>query len=320
MEACKICANVTNNQSIYIREMMYNTGETFEYMQCASCKFVQLLDIPDDMQRYYPENYSSFEVRTKKSNWLINLFRKWSAAHCIGTRRNLAGSILFTLFGAGFSEKLAGMKIPFDAKILDVGTGNGQNLLSLQRYGFSNLSGIDPYIKHDIEHHTGIKIKKTDIYTINEKYDLVMLNHVLEHMDEQQRVVQKLHDLIEEDGLVLIRIPVNDCYSCRKYGVHWVAYDAPRHLYIHSAYSLIKLFNDNQFDLVSLSYDSSEYQFWASEQYQRGIPLFDDRSYAIRKDSGIFSKNQIKEFRKKARELNKINDGNAAVFYFRKAE
>jgi len=320
MDACKICSNATNNKSLYIKEMMYGTGETFEYLQCTSCKCVQLVDIPDNMQKYYPENYSSFRVQGKKSNSLLRLSRKWSAAACTGTGKNPIGSFLYKVFGAGFSEKFAGMKIPFHSKILDVGTGNGQNLLSLQRYGFTHLSGIDPFIKDDIEYTSGITIKKADIYSIEEKYDLVMLNHVLEHMDEQERVVSKLYDLVEQDGLVLIRIPVNDCYSRRKYGVHWVAWDAPRHLYIHSVNSLIKLFSDKGFELVSLSFDSSEYQFWASEQYQRGISLHDERSYALKKENGIFSKKQIRDFRKKARELNLINDGNAAAFYFKKAE
>lgn len=320
MQACKICSNEVNNKSLYIREMMYGSGETFEYMQCSSCKCIQLLDIPGDMKKYYPEDYSSFIVRSGKSTWLHNLLRKRAAAYCIGTGKDLIGRLLFAVFGAGFAEKFAGMKIPFDAKIMDVGTGKGQNLLSLHRYGFSNLSGIDPFIERDIEYPQGIKVNKTDIYGIDETYDLVMLNHVLEHMDEQKKVVQKLSELINDEGLVLIRIPVNDCYSCRKYGIHWVAYDAPRHFYIHSAHSLIKLFRDHGFDLVKLSYDSSEYQFWASEQYQRGIPLHDERSYAVNKKSGIFTKSQIRSFRKKAQDLNKINDGNAASFFFRKSD
>lgn len=320
MHACKICSNVTNNESLFIKEMMYGTGEVFEYMQCGRCKCIQLLDIPENMQKYYPEDYSSFVVKPKRSGRIRNLLRKWSASYCIGSRRHLIGRFLYMVFGAGFVEKLSGTKIPFHSKIMDVGTGNGQNLLSLQRYGFENLSGIDPYIQHDMEYPSGIKIKKSGLYDIDETYDLVMLNHVLEHMDEQKRVVRKLLEITKPDGMVLIRIPVNDCYTFRKYGVHWVALDAPRHFYIHSSYSLIQLFRENGFRLVNIRHDSSEYQFWASEQYQRGIPLHDQRSYAVNKESGLFSRKQIRGFRKKARELNKIYDGNAASFIFKKAD
>ena len=158
MKACKICSNETNNKSLYIKEMMYGTGESFEYLQCGSCKCIQLLDIPENMQKYYPADYSSFKVYSKRSNRLYNLLRKWSAAYCIGTKKSLPGRLMFTLFGAGFSEKFTGMKIPFDARIMDIGTGKGQNLLSLSRYGFRHLNGIDLYIEHDIEYPSGIKI------------------------------------------------------------------------------------------------------------------------------------------------------------------
>jgi predicted SAM-dependent methyltransferase len=274
------------------------------------------------MQKYYPKKYGPFKLRKNRSKSITDLPRQWAASYCINKRKNPfkhpLGFLLFKVFGAGFAEKFEDMNIPFNAKILDIGSGAGQHLLTLKSYGFKNLMGIDLFIDSDIHYKNDINIKKTDIYNINEKHDLVMLNHVLEHMNEQDKVVQRLYNLIDDEGIVMIRIPVNDCYSYRKYGKFWVALDAPRHFYVHTVKSLTYLFRNNGFELLKLTYDSSEYQFWASEQYQRGISLFDPKSYYVNKNDSIFNKKQIRNFRNKAIELNKINDGNAAIFFFKK--
>jgi predicted SAM-dependent methyltransferase len=318
MKKCKICSSLDGNILLTLEEKMYGTGESFEYIQCASCGCIQLSTVPENMQNYYQGNYSAYNVRQKKKGFIMDLLRKWSASYCTGISRHPGGLLTYRLFGAGFVEKFKNMQIPFSTKILDIGTGAGQNLLSLQRYGFTNVSGTDLFTPDDILNNTGFNIKKISVFDIKEQYDLVMLNHVLEHMDEQHKVVEKLHEICNDDGLVMIRVPVNGGYSYRKYGENWVAFDAPRHFYIHSVNSLTHLFNTNGFELTKLFYDSSEYQFWASEQYQLRISLHDERSYSVNPDKSIFTRKQINAFRKKARELNNINDGNAAVFFFRK--
>ncbi len=43
--------------------MMFGIGETFCYFQCAECKCLQIVEIPSNMARYYPENYYSFQQK-----------------------------------------------------------------------------------------------------------------------------------------------------------------------------------------------------------------------------------------------------------------
>ncbi|GBD90738.1 hypothetical protein BMS3Abin04_01457 [bacterium BMS3Abin04] len=65
-------------------------------------------------------------------------------------------------------------------------------------------------------------------------------------------------------------------------------------------------------------YDSDAYQFWGSEQYLKGIPMRDKRSYYENHEQSIFTKEQIKQFEVKATELNKKGEGDAACFYLKK--
>ena len=55
-ESCRICGNSENNRKHIAREMMFGTRERFEYLECARCGTVQLIDVPD-LSRYYPEDY-----------------------------------------------------------------------------------------------------------------------------------------------------------------------------------------------------------------------------------------------------------------------
>ena len=145
-----------------------------------------------------------------------------------------------------------------------------------------------------------------------------MLNHSFEHMPEPLQVLNKLYLLLNPDKYLLIRIPVAGSYSWRKYGVNWVALDAPRHFFLHTKKSIKILAEKVGFKLVDIIFDSTDYQFWGSEQYLNDIPLRDSRSYYENPNSSIFSKKQIKEFKAKAIELNKNNDGDCACFYLYK--
>jgi hypothetical protein len=72
--------------------------------------------------------------------------------------------------------------------------------------------------------------------------------------------------------------------------------------------------------LRNVIYNSSELQFWGSEQYLKDIPLRSEKSYAENAANSIFSKKQIEAFKQKAKELNSANQGDTASFLLVKQE
>jgi len=56
--------------------------------------------------------------------------------------------------------------------------------------------------------------------------------------------------------------------------------------------------------IENIVFDSTDFQFWASEQYKMDIPLNDPRSYAVDPLQSIFTGAQIEHFKKMAAELN----------------
>ncbi|MCW8849016.1 MAG: class I SAM-dependent methyltransferase, partial [Melioribacteraceae bacterium] len=210
-------------------------------------------------------------------------------------------------------------KVNQKSKILDIGSGNGHRLVGLARYGFKNIIGIDPFIDKDISYDNNIKIYKKEIWEVDDKFDMIMLNHSFEHMINPNEVLEKITKLLKPNGKVLIRIPVSNSYSWKKYKSNWVALDPPRHIYLHNEKTIKILAEKHGLKLTDILYDSSEYQFIGSEQYVKGIPMFSEESYYKNKDSSIFSNDQINQFKEHAKKLNSSSDGDAACFYLTKS-
>ena len=126
-----------------------------------------------------------------------------------------------------------------------------------------------------------------------------------------------LKRLLAPRGSVVIRTPVSSSFAWKKYGADWVQLDPPRHLFVPSVASLKALAATAALTVESILFDSTAFQFWASEQYQQGIALHDPRSYLQSPRGSVFSRDQIKEFTQLARELNNRAEGDQASFTLR---
>lgn len=316
--ACIICDNTQNNSTIEVKELQLGLGEIFNYQQCGKCGSLQLLDIPGDLGKYYPNNnYYSFNLGitiAKKAD----PFRKAQADYLLFGKNKIAGG----LFSIGFKlqdyyQWMKNTGARYTDAILDIGTGNGSLLTRLFRIGFTNLTGIDPFITESKDYGP-VKILKKDVFEVAEQYNLVMMHHSLEHMFEPKKVLQQLHNIIKPNGKLLIRIPVMGNYGWKKYGTYWCGIDAPRHIFIPSEKALKLMVEEAGFEIERFEYDSSDYVIWSSEQYLKGMPLHDPRSQMINPKASSFTKAQIKEFRKIMQTENEKGNGDTAAIYLRK--
>jgi len=316
---CRICNNIEGNNIFTTREMMFGTKEEFDYFECAKCKCVQITEIPENLEKYYPSEYNSFDqIKKTKDNFIKRYLKKTKSKHYLKDNKNPLGKYLFKKYGPSFLLKIKPTNIDFNSSILDVGSGAGLRLISLARDGFNNITGIDPFIEKDIFYNNGVKIFKKDIYSFNGSFDMVMLNHAFEHMPNPDNVLAEIYRILKPGAIALIRIPIADSYSWKKYGINWVALDPPRHLHLLTPKSMQILAKKTGFEVVEILYDSDYYQFWGSEQYAADIPMRSDKSFYENPSNSIFSMQQIKDFKMKAIELNEKGEGDAACFYLKK--
>lgn len=315
MNVCSVCSLKANHSIINAKEMMFGYKDYFNYFMCSNCECLQIEKIPENISTYYPDNYYSFQKN--KYQWIINYLRKKRDLHVFG-KKNILGYILMKRIGLPKYKKwLDKMEITQHKAILDVGCGAGNLLQEMADAGFNKLCGIDLFIKSEIV-KKGFSIYKKEIFDLTGKFDLVMMHHVFEHMDNPLKVLKKIYSLLNQNSYLLIRIPILSAIIWPLYKEDWVQLDAPRHFFLHSAKSIGILAEFAGFEVKLIEHDSTGFQFWGSIQYQNDIPLFSQKSYLINKRKSIFSREEIKVFDKKAIELNTNKQGDQACFYLYK--
>lgn len=328
---CRICGTTGPHQEFITQEMMFGTRESFEYFQCSNCNCLQISDIPNNLGDYYPSNYYSLTKNSPdKVNWLKKKLLKQRFRNALFDHGYKINKIISNIIqipdlridGAlRVSEALRKAKIKnFSARFLDVGCGNCSTWLEdLQTMGFEHLYGVDPFIKSDILSKK-IKIIKCELVDLRDRFDFISFHHSLEHIPNQRETLAAARRLLTPDGCILVRIPTVSSLVWRLYGTNWVEMDPPRHLYLHSRESLLRLANDVGLVQIEVICDSLDFEFYGSEQYLRNIPLSSDDSYWINKNSNIFSDFELLRFREMAAAANSNDEGGRACFFLRSNE
>jgi SAM-dependent methyltransferase len=199
-----------------------------------------------------------------------------------------------------------------DARILDVGCGQGRLVRQLREIGFRAAQGVDPFVDTDTMHHGTTLVRKAFLSEMTGSFDCIAFHHSLEHMPNQVAVLRDAHRLLAPGGIILVRIPVADGEAWRTYRENWVQLDPPRHFYLHSRISLRLLADQCGLRIRSIACDSTGFQFWGSEQYLRDIPLTDPRS-SFTPGPSVFTEVELAEYDRLAAQLNATDDGDQIV-------
>ena len=316
IRVCKICKNTSGNKSHIIHEMSYGLREPFEYIECASCGCLQIKEIPQNLYKYYPEDYYSYRIKSiPGANPVRTFLRRQRFKYCLFGKNKLWPLRSKKYDSFKWFKKT---KVKFDSSILDVGCGYGKLLNRMQRDGFQNLTGVDPFIKENLIHPNGVKIFKKDIFELEGQFDLIISNDSFEHMPDPLKALKRFYDLLKHNKFVLISTPIASSFAWRHYGVNWVALEAPRHLFIHTIKSIQLLSRQAGFEILDIDFVSTERQFVYSELYRKDISFVESSKYLQDSRLSIFSKKQIENFKAQANELNRNRDGDQARFYLYK--
>jgi len=321
---CSVCGCARGNILHRASEMMLGRGDTFVYVECGDCGALSLQDRPPSLSAYYPPDYYSFDRHEQLPPLLPAAARVVAAAVL---REGLVGKG-FARFGLALARApavpvwvalLAGQGVTTDAAVLDVGCGSGHRLRALRRFGFRNLTGADPYLPAGTQPGEGIAFIARPVEEIPGRYDLVMFHHSLEHVGDAVSALRAARDRLSHNGLVVVRVPLADSFAWRRYRVHWVQLDAPRHVVVPTVRAMHALAARTGFTVIARAHDSDAFQFWGSEQYRRGIALTDPRSHLVDPSRSSFPAAVLSEYSRRARRLNAIGDGDQAAFLLQPA-
>lgn len=240
------------------------SGEVFDIMECADCTARFTQHVPDEQSigpYYKSENYIS---HTNTSKGLVNRLYQWVRKRTLRRKRRLV-------------EKMTGIK---KGQLLDVGSGTGAFVKEMKAHEWQ-VTGLEP---DGDARTTAMSVNNVSLLPVGEFYSLpaggfnaITLWHVLEHVHELNRYMERFRELLSENGRLFIAVPNYTSADAAIFREYWAAYDVPRHLYHFSPVSVAKLAEKHGmrvYKYLPMWYDSF-YISMLSNKYRSGsIKLF----------------------------------------------
>jgi 2-polyprenyl-3-methyl-5-hydroxy-6-metoxy-1,4-benzoquinol methylase len=161
------------------------------------------------------------------------------------------------------------------SQLLDIGAGTGTFAAVMQKAGWK-VTGLEP---DAIARENALKNHKLQLQTLNElfsfsdqRFDVITLWHVLEHVHELHNYIETLHRILKDEGVLIIAVPNYTSFDAAVYKEYWAAYDVPRHLYHFSPAGMKQLMHQHNFHVRQFKpmWFDSFYVVMLSEQYKTG--------------------------------------------------
>ncbi len=276
LEQCPICGS-TEFTNRYIIKDHSISKEDFALVSCDNCSFLFTNPRPveNQLSKYYSsEDYISHQNKaTNPINWIYRIARHFT----LNWKRNIISR--YQKHGAA----------------LDIGCGTGHFLSKIAGAKWS-VVGIEP--DNTAKSIAASQLPKglflDSLYElpIEQKFDLITLWHVLEHVPHLNEYLNKIKKHLKPTGTLIIAVPNHNSYDARHYREHWAGYDVPRHLYHFSQDTMTLLLKKHQLklsDTIPMKLDAYYVSLLSEKYLSKGLKGYTDsiitayksNSYAI---------------------------------------
>src|SRR6218665_1194754 len=161
---------------------------------------------------------------------------------------------------------------PQKGKLLDIGAGTGDFLLTAKNNGWETI-GVEPSKRaKNSAKQKGISFVEEISSLENNSLDVITMWHVLEHVPNLEHQIQELKRLLKPTGTLIIAVPNYKSFDANHYEAFWAAYDVPIHFWHFSKKSIQLLFEKVEMKLekiLPMKFDSF-YVSLLSEKYKTG--------------------------------------------------
>lgn len=243
---CAICQ--TKGVVVYpgLQDRLHGVEGLWNLWQCLNCGFLWLNPCPavDDT----PKLYASYYTHTPK--W-PHTSPHVDTLRAVVKRNTLVRFLVRKIFALRLADILSApsfwdiLWLPSGqvGSCLDVGCGDGSFLVVLRQLGW-DVTGVEPDTQAAAlaQEYFGLKVINDDIVSANlpaNTFDLVRLNHVIEHLHDPDQTLKESYRLLKPGGRLLVLTPNTGGWGYRGvYHSHWLHLDPPRHLCLFNAETL----------------------------------------------------------------------------------
>lgn len=241
--------NLCNSQNYKKRKGTVRDNKNLEIFECFDCGLVFLSEDEHINESFYENSnmHQSFDFYKWRNETLVDDTRRFEF---------LKNSLV-------------------NKKVLDFGSGNG-GFLKLTRNVSKKVLGVE-LEKAIIPFYKEKKISfENNLDNINEKFDIITSFHVIEHIKEPLIILEKLKNLLENNGKLIIEVPnANDAlltiYENEAFSnfTYWSC-----HLYLYTQHTLNLLAKQSGFEVEFIKhiqrYPLSNHLYWLSKNKPGG--------------------------------------------------
>jgi 2-polyprenyl-3-methyl-5-hydroxy-6-metoxy-1,4-benzoquinol methylase len=277
--ACPGCGETRGTPTeVDVRDARYGVPGLWSFLRCLDCGLVYAAETLADPMQGYPSSYSQH-----RRVGHVRLDRPWSPARDArivlleqhGYDRLPAAVLPRPLVQCALAMPPVRSRAAYDILLmpparpggclLDIGCGRGRFLTVMRLLGW-RIHGIEPDERsaENARRSSGARIDahlEDDLYP-PEHFDVITMNHVLEHIADPVTVLARCFRLCRPGGLLGVVVPNWRALSHRLFGRDWYALEPPRHTVMYEPRTLERTLERAGFRVRSLRTTSA--RAWAT--------------------------------------------------------
>jgi len=227
-----------------------------------------------ELSRYYPDSYGRYRHSRAIGEKTYKGIRRFVLENYYGYPFLTGGKpSLFKRWGAFLlSLVMAKDAIPYrgEGRVLDIGCGGGSYLYRLKSWGW-NAYGVEPSAAGVAQARSlGLHVYQGQLEEAafpDSFFDVVRLNHVLEHLTDPHGALWEIKRIVRPDGLVYVTVPNTRSLNFWLFRENWYGLDIPRHVVSYSPEALKFLCHGAGFEIVMMRFRSGPFNFVRSVKY-----------------------------------------------------
>ncbi len=193
---CSICGS-NSKEKLHTQKYLLPQKRnliTYDVVGCKKCGFIYADNIPSQKEYdHYYQNSSKYTYNKNVPKGLLDIYQE-----------------LYSI-----TEKIIHQDISLLGKtnyhILDVGCSIGTFLHMFKKDGFKHLSGVEPSkdCSRLAKNLYGLEVFPGTLstYRADDKFDLIIMTGVLEHISDFSSVLPVVTDLLKENGTLMVAVP-----------------------------------------------------------------------------------------------------------------